>query len=181
MINTLQIFAATEEAAKDNSLFGALGIDWRLLVLQVLAFGVLVWVLGKFVYPHLIGAIDRREKAIEDSVAAANEAEAKAEETQRGVEQLFKDARKESAEIVDIAHKEAATMVKEAEDKAKKRADQIVKDARAQLDQDILKARSELRNQTTELVALATEKIVREKVDTKKDKALIETALKEAS
>jgi len=180
MINTLQIFAATEEAAGNDSLFGALGIDWRTLVLQVIAFGILVWILGKFVYPHLIGAIDRREKAIEESVAAANEAEAKAEETQKEVEKLFKDARAESAAIVDTAHKEAANMVKEAEDKAKKRADQIVQDARAQLDQDILKARAELRNETTELVALATEKIVREKVDPKKDKSLIETALKEA-
>lgn len=180
MIHTLQIFAATEEVVKDDSLFGALGIDWRTLVLQIIAFSILVWILGKFVYPKLIESIDKREKAIEESVAAANEAEAKAEETQKEVEKLFKQARQESTEIVDTAHKEAANMVKEAEDRAKKRAEQIVVDARAQLDQDILKARTTLRNETTELVALATEKIVREKVDPKRDKTLIETAIKEA-
>lgn len=179
MFQILPTLASTE-AEKSDTLFGALGIDARLLILQILAFAFLVWILGKFVYPYLIGAIEKRERAIEESVAAANEAEAKAEKTQKEVEKLFADARKESSEIVDTAHKEAVAMVKEAEDKAKQRAEQIVSDARAQLDQDIVKARTALRDETTELVALATEKIIREKVDVKKDKALIDAAVKEA-
>lgn len=179
MFQILPILASTE-AEKSDTLFGALGLDARLLILQLLAFAFLVWFLGKFVYPYLVGAIDKRERAIEESVAAANEAEAKAEQTQKEVEKLFAKARKESSEIVETAHKEATAMVKEAEDKAKQRAEQIVSDARAQLDQDIIKARKMLRNETTELVALATEKIIREKIDAKKDKALIDTAVKEA-
>lgn len=175
----LQTLASTG-AEKENSLMGALGIDVRLLVLQMIAFGVLLWILRKFVYPYLVAAIDKRERAIEESVAAAHKAEEKAEETQKEVEKLFKQARKESADIVDAAHKEASSMVKEAEDKAKKRAEQIIADARVQLDQDIIKARTLLRNETTELVALATEKIIREKVDTKRDKALIDAAIKGA-
>lgn len=179
MMQLTPYFAATE-AAEEASLFGALGIDWRMLVLQVVAFGILVWFLGKFVYPHLISAIDKREKTIADSMAAANQAEERAEQTQAEIEELFRTARTESESIVATAHKEAAAMVKDAEDKAKKRADQIVTDARAQLDQDIVKARKALRAETTELVALATEKIVREKIDAKRDAKLIETALKEA-
>lgn len=180
MINTLQAFAATEEVVENDSLFSALGIDWRLLVLQIIAFGILVWVLKKFVYPPLIRAIDEREKAIAESVSAAQEAEEKAEEAQQKIEQQLKEARTEAATIVDTAHKEASAMVKEAEDKAKKRAEQIVSDARSQLEVEVTKARKALRDETTGLVALATEKIVREKVDTKRDKSLIETALKEA-
>lgn len=179
MFEILPILASTE-AEKSNSLFGALGIDARLLILQLLAFAFLVWFLGKFVYPHLVSAIEKRERAIEESVAAASEAEAKAEKTQKEIEKLFAAARKDSSDIVEAAHKEATVMVKDAEDKAKSRAEQIVTDARAQLDQDIIKARKALRNETTELVALATEKIIREKVDAKKDKALIEAAVKDA-
>lgn len=180
MPNLLYTFASTESAEKSDSLFGALGIDVRLLVLQLVAFGVLFWILKKFIYPHLVKAIDKREKAIAESVAAAQEAEAKAEKAEAEVEKQLKQARKESADIVDIAHKEAAAMVQEAETKAKQRADQIVSEARAQLEQDIVKARTQLRNETAELVALATEKIVREKVDAGRDKDLINTALKEA-
>lgn len=168
------------EAAGQKSLFGALGIDWRLLLLQIIAFLVLLWVLGKFVYPQLIKAIDNREKAIADSVAAAVNAEAEAEKTQAKIDQLFTEARTESAQILEAAHKEAATLVKEAEDKAKKRSEQIVADAQNQLARDIAQARKQLRQETAELVALATEKIVREKVDAARDAKLIDQAIQEA-
>ena len=58
MPQLLYTFASTEAAA-DKDLFGALGIDWRLLVLQVVAFGILVWLLGKFVYPQLVSTIEK--------------------------------------------------------------------------------------------------------------------------
>ncbi len=181
MVHITHYFAAPEvQAEESKNLFAALGIDWRLLVLQLLAFAVLVWLLSKYVYPHLIGAIEKREKAIEESVAAAQAAEANAEKTQAEIDKLFSKARGDAAGIVETAHKEASAMVAEAEQKAKQRADQIVKDARAQLEQDIIKARKQLREETAELVAVATEKIVREKLDDRRDKELITAALQEA-
>lgn len=178
MMHLLTTFAS-ETAEEESSLFGALGIDWRTLILQIIAFAIMVWVLGKFVYPHLIKAIDDREKSINESVKAAANAEANAEQTQVEIEKLFKEARIEAASVIETAHREAAVMVKEAEDKSKVRADQIIKDARAQLDQDISKARQSLRAEATELVALATEKIIKQKVDSKSDAALIASAIKE--
>lgn len=173
-------FAATETGS-DTGLFGALGIDWRILIVQIIAFLVFVWLVGKFIFPFLIKFIDKREAAIAASIAAANEAEANAEKTQADIEKLLKTARADAAAVLDTAQKEAAQMVKDAEEKAKKRGEQIIADSRAQLDVDIRKAREALRKETTELVALATEKIIREKVDTKKDAQLIEAALKEAA
>lgn len=178
MMQLTQGFAATETA--ESGMFEALGIDWRLLILQGVAFVILVWFLGKFVYPHLIKAIDRREERIAESVAAAEAAEEKAESAQAEVEALLKKARTEAAMIVDTAHKEAAAESKEVEERAKKRADQIVSDARAQLDQDIARARKQLRDETTELVALATEKIIGEKLDAARDTKLIKSTLEGA-
>lgn len=181
MNELLTQFAATETGAEaEKNLFEALGLDLRLLILQIVAFAILVWVLGKFVYPRLIGAIDAREKAIADSVAAAGEAEAKAEEAEANIEKLLERARVEAAEIVETAHKESAAMVAEAESKAKQRSEQIVTDAQKRLAQDVVKAREQLKRETIELVAVATETIVKTKVDGTKDKALIEAALKEA-
>ena len=42
------------------SILEALGINWKLLVEQGIAFLILVWILGKFVYPALIKSIDTR-------------------------------------------------------------------------------------------------------------------------
>ena len=181
-MNVIQtITFATTETGSEAGLFGALGIDWRILIVQIIAFLVFVWLVGKFIFPFLIKFIDAREAAITASIAAANEAEAKAEQSQADIEKLLKEARADAAAVIDVAHKEAAQMVKDAEDKAKKRGDQIIADSRAQLAIDIRKAQEALRRETTELVALATEKIIREKIDAKKDQQLIETAIKEAA
>lgn len=171
---------AAAEAQADADLFSALGLDWRLLLLQIVAFAILVWFLGKFIYPHLIKAIDKREQAIADSVKAAAESEKRAGEAQKDIDALLANARKEASAIVTTAKKEAAKTVEDAEEKARKRADRIVSDAKDQLDQDVAKAREDLRTETRELVALATEKILREKLDEKRDGDLIERAIKEA-
>ena len=43
-------FAAAETGANQD-IFSTLGIHWELLVLQIVAFIILVWALGKWVYP----------------------------------------------------------------------------------------------------------------------------------
>lgn len=178
-MQTLYILAATETTAS-GGLLGTLGIDWRLLLLQGLAFLILVWFLGKFVYPVLNKAIDDRQAAIEQGAKAAEEAKEKAAATEADVNNMFKEARVQADEIVRTAHKEATAMIESAETKAKKRAEHIVSEAKTQLEQDVAAARAALRADTAELVALATERIVKEKVDMKRDSSLIERALKEA-
>jgi F-type H+-transporting ATPase subunit b len=175
--STLVLMGAAEA---DAGLLGTLGIDWRLLIMQALGFLILVWFLKKFVFPHLIAAIDRREAAIAQSVEAAHDAEAKAEAAEAEVKKTLAAARKEAEDIVATAHKETVVMLDDAEKKAQKKADHIVKEAHEQIDKDIASARETLKSETKKLVAVATEKVVKEKVDGKRDEALIESALKEA-
>lgn len=175
----LTSFASAEPAA-DGGILAALGIDWTLLVLQIVAFLLLVWLLGKYVYPVFLRIIDEREKKIEASVKAAEIAEQKAESAQEEVAALLKEARKEAKEIVTTAKDEATAMVEASDAKAKARADKIVKNAHDQLEKDVVAARKALHNDTIELVALATEKVVGNLADAKLDKKIIETAVKEA-
>ena len=170
-------FAATEAAGGD--IFSTLGIDWRLLVLQIVAFLILVWALGKFVYPWLMKSVDERQDAIEASAKAAEAAEKNAVEAQEKIAKMLKDARVEAKDIVATAKDEATAMIAESESKAKSRADKIVKDAHDQLEKDVIAARKALHNDTIELVALATEKIVGKSVSDTVDKKIITAAVKE--
>jgi len=177
-MNYLTQFASTEGAA-GGDIFTTLGIDWRLLILQIVAFVILVGLLGKFVYPWLMKNVDERQAKIEESVKAAEEAEKKAESAQEAIAKLLKDARAEAKDIVTTAKDEAAAMVADAEGKAKNRADKIVKDAHDQLSKDVIAARKALHNDTIELVAMATEKIVGKTVNEGVDKKIITEAVKE--
>lgn len=176
----MEILTQFAASGGGGNLFGALGIDWKMLILQTISFVGLVWLLAKFVYPIFMKTIDDRQEAIEESAKAAARAESHAKKAEGEIKDLLQEARKQADDIVATAHKEAVAAAADSEEKAKKQAVHIASEARAQIQQDIRDAKKALRQETTELVVLATEKIVRQKVDAKADKALIEAAIKEA-
>lgn len=174
-----QVAANSAESTGKSNIFTALGIDWTLLIIQIIAFLILVALLTKFVYPVLLRAIDKREADIEAGARAAEQARAEAAASEARVEKLLETARNDAAHILETAHKESTAMVQAAEEKAAKKSEHMIKQAEARLKTDIAEARASLQRETTELVALATTKIVRDKVDAGKDAALIKRTLKE--
>lgn len=172
----LTVFATTE-GASDPGLFQALGLNAQLFIEQGVAFLLLVFVLGKFVYPALIKAVDDRRMAIEAGLQEAKESQEALATAEAKVAEMLEEARKEADDILARTHQEAASVVAEAESKAKTRAEQIVADARQQLNVDVTKAREALKKDTVELVALATERIIGEKLDDRKDADLVKKAL----
>lgn len=167
-------------AAGSPDLFQALGIDVRMLIFQIIGFLVLVFFMGKFVFPILNKSIDQREAAIRDSVKAAEKARTDAAEAEKRIQEQLDEAKKQAADAIEVAQKEAAALLVTAEEKAQKRADHIVEQAESRMKQEIIAARKELRSEAADLVALATEKVLNQKVDAKADAKLIESAIKEA-
>ena len=164
-------------SAESGGVFEALGIDWKILILQVVAFGILVLILAKWVYPPILKMLDRREKLIEDSVKAAKDANEKAAKSADEIAQQLAKARTEAEDIVAAAREQSAQMLADNEKEAQRRADQTVESARQQLQRDVETARKMLRDETADLVALATEKVVGDKVDAAKDSRIISQAI----
>lgn len=178
MTNPLYNFATTEHSASGD-IFTSLGINGQMLLFQAVAFLILVFVLSKWVFPVLMKAVDDRQDAIEAGTKAAEAAEKKAAESEEQLRKLLKEARDEAKDIVTTAKDEAAAMIADSEEKAKKRAEKIVNNAHDQLEKDVIAARKALRNDTVELVALATEKVLGKAVNADIDKKIITEAVKE--
>lgn len=176
-MTALKQFAA--EAGASNGLLSALGIDWKLLTIQIIAFLIIVLVLGRFVFPQFIKAVDKRQADVEKAARLAAEAEQKAIASQEATQKLLDTAKKEAADIVATAKTEATTIVGESEDRARKHAEQIVASAHEQLQKDFEAARQQLRDDTVELIALATAKVVKHTHKSKADEDLIKQAMKE--
>ena len=172
---------ASETTTVDKDLFAALGIDWRLLILQIIAFLILVVLLGKFVYPWLMKSVDERQAGIEEAAKATAAAQKAAEDNKAAVAELLTEARKQAAEIISTARLESAETLSASEKKAQKISEQIVANAHDQLDKDVANARKVLYNDTLELVGLATEKVIAKKLDKKADGELIAEAIKASS
>ncbi len=180
-MNSMLIFATTEVTGEKGDLLGSLGIDVRLLVVQAIAFLVLLWVLTKFVYPVLSGMLEKREATIREGVEAAEKAEKKATEANAEVEKLLADARKQAGAVIASAKDEAASIVETATDSASKQTEQMLKRANAEIEKDVDAARKALRDETISLVALATEKVVGGVVTDAVDKKVITSALKDVT
>ncbi len=174
----LRQFASTETTAASSDIFSALGINWMTLIFQIVAFLILVFLLGKFVYPWLMKSVDERQEKIAAASKAASEAQAAAEDAEARVETLLKKARVEAADIVATAKLESAKSLADSEEKAKKRAEQIAADAQEEIKKEVIAAKNALHNETIELIALATEKVVGKTVSAKIDESLINDALK---
>lgn len=167
------------ESAPSGDILATLGIDIKLLVFQIVAFLVLVALLGKFVFPVFVKIIDKRQAAIEESNKAAVEASKHAEKAQQEIGALLKTAREEAAEIVTTAKDEAHDLVARAEEKSKAQAEAIMESAKADIEKQVVAAKKALRSETLQLVALATEKVVGEGVNRISDEALIKKALED--
>ena len=180
MNNFLTQFASSEAVAEKTDLFSSIGVDWKLLILQTIAFLVLLWFLKKFVYPPLVAMLDKREAQIEESTRAAVEASKRASESHEKVDKLLAQARSEAREIVATAKSEAGAMLSDAEAKSKQQAENIVAQAQDSIAKEVLAAKKALHNETIELVAQATEKVVGKTVNANVDNSVIKAALGDA-
>lgn len=176
-----QLASTTETVVEEKDIFSSIGIDWNLLIIQTLAFLVLLWFLAKFVYPHLTKMLDKREEEIKRSSQAAAEAEKNALASREAVEKLLKQARKDASDIIETAKEESSKMVEAADKKSKERAERIVADAHGQITKEISVAKKALYNETIELVAMATEKVAGKSVSGNIDKKIIASSLEEVS
>lgn len=180
MTSPLYYFAKAEAATGDADILSTLGVDVKLLIFQIVAFLILVWLLGKFVFPAFIRIVDKREAAIAESNKAAVEASKQAEKSKEETEKLLAKARAEAKEIVATAKSEADAMQAKSEQRSKEQAERTIANAQEEIAKEILAAKKALHNETIDLVTLATEKVVGASITEKIDNKVVADALKGA-
>jgi F-type H+-transporting ATPase subunit b len=161
-----------------SELLTKLGIDWKLLIAQIVNFLVLLFVLWKFAYGPIIAMLEKRQKKIEKGLKDAEDAHIKLEESEERQKEILKKARTEAKVIVEKSREQAEKSKSELAVEAKIQAEKIISDAKMQIEQEKEKTIAEIKSEIGSLVVAATEKIVGEKMDSKKDAELIEKSLK---
>ena len=175
MMQTITTVAAAH--GKNADLFASLGIDWRMLIFQIIAFALLLWVLSKFVFPVIVKAIDEREATIAKGQRLAEEATERADTAQGEIAVMMAKAKRDAAEIINDAKDQAAQLAADSDKKAKERAERIVASAHDDIARQITDAKKALHNETLELVALATEKVAGQEISKKLDQQAITKAV----
>src|SRR6266545_3603741 len=137
------------------------------LIAQAVSFTAFIWFTVKFVWPHMLRAIETRQKTIADGLAAAEQGRRSLEVSTRQADDAIKEARARATEILAQAEKRAAQMVDEARGAAKEEGNREKAAAKAEIIQEVSRAREQLRDQVAALAVSGAEKILRREVDAK--------------
>nr|WP_296063960.1 F0F1 ATP synthase subunit B [uncultured Actinoplanes sp.] len=122
------IFAAAEEA-EHNPVIPI----WQEILLGTIAFGILCWVLMKFVFPMMEKTFAARVDAIEGGIKRAEAAQAEANQLLEQYRAQLAEARTEAARIRDEARADAEGIRQDVLAKAREESDRIIAAGREQL------------------------------------------------
>lgn len=156
---------------------GALGLDARALLWQVVNFALLLGLLRLFAYKPVLKILESRRQKVAESLRTADELAAEKVALEQRVTQVVREAQSKAQQIILASEQRAKAIVTAAEATAHEKAVDILKHAEAQLAQEVAIVRQELKRETLQLVALATEKLLNEKLDVAKDERLIKAAV----
>lgn len=169
---------ATEETVSG---IGALGIDVKAFVIQLITFLLAFLVLKKYAFKPILKVLKERQDTIDKGVKLGEQMQKEKAEMDAKVADALHQARREADKIIGDAQSAGRQAIQEAEEAARSKADDMVSQASARIKQDTLVAKKRLEKDLAGLVSEATEVILREKIDSKKDTALIDKALRESA
>jgi F-type H+-transporting ATPase subunit b len=137
------------------------------LLMQAAAFAAFIWFTARFIWPHLMRAIDTRQKEIADGLAAGEQGRKELATTEKRIAEMLAEAKTKSAEIIATGEKFKAETIDSAKGAAEAEADRILAAAHAEIQQEVARAKEQLRNQVADLAVAGAAKILKREVDAK--------------
>ena len=152
---------------------GPLTVEGGLMSWTVFIFLVLLFILKKFAWPAVLGAVEAREKALEQQLADAERSRAEAAKLLEEHRRLLAEAKGQAHAIVvearQLAEKERAVLL----EKAKQEHEELLARARREIAAERDRAVAELRREAVDLSLAAASKLIQKRLDSETDRKLV--------
>lgn len=168
---------AVQTTAESAGVLGKLGVDWRLLIAQFVNFSVVALAVWRWVYRPLLKTMDERSAKIEKGLKDAEAAAVAKTGAERDRDMTLTEARREGARIREEAERMAAEHREAQIKKTKDDVEALVLRGKEQLAMEKERMLAEAKSELAGVVVQAVEKIAGERLDAKKDEALIRRAM----
>jgi F-type H+-transporting ATPase subunit b len=154
-------------------------IEISQLLTHAVGFLIVFWVLKKFAWKPILRLLDDRRQKIADEFTRIEtkkqETEALLLEYETRLKRIEEEARAKMNESVAEGQKIAAEIKAGAQEEARS----IISRAKSELERDVVKARAQLKQDLVGMTLNATERLLRERIDEKANRKLIERFLDE--
>ena len=180
MSTILYVFAQAEggHAEEEGGSF-LVSPDVGLMIWTLLVFGLSMYLLNKLAFPRIGEALDRRQKAIEESIDTAERTRREADELLAEYRERLTAARQQADEIVARARKAGEQAEADLVVKGKERREELLEQARKDIETETRRAIQEIRAEVADLTILATEKVTRKTLTAEDQRRLVEEAVAE--
>jgi len=148
------------------------------LLIQMIAFMLLIWFVNKVLWAPLSKLMEDRQKKIADGLSAAEKGKHELELAEQKAKEVLKDAKTQAQNILSQAEKRSSEIVEDAKVKAAEEADRIKASAQAEIEQEVSRAREGLRKEVASIAISGAEKILGKEVDAATHNDMLETLVK---
>src|SRR3712207_4781594 len=126
MLDLVPILAAEESGGGSFLVKPGVG----LMIWTLVAFGITLWVLSKLAFPRIAEALDKRQRAIEESIDSAEKTKREADALLSEYRERLGEARHQAEEIVARARKAAEATQKESLEQARVQREELMEQKR---------------------------------------------------
>lgn len=134
-------------------------------LVELVAFGILLLFLGRYVIPPINRAMTARQDAIRQNFRELEQAKADAKEAEESFRAQIAEARHEAARIREEAREQGASIIADMREQAREESDRIVKHAHTQIDAERQQAVQQLRAEVGTMATALAERIVGESLE----------------
>jgi F-type H+-transporting ATPase subunit b len=150
-----------------------------LMIWTLILFGLSMYFLAKVAFPRISAALDKRQRAIEDSIDHAEQVRHQADEILAEYQERLKEARGQADEIVSRARRAGETHEHQSQEDAKAKREQLLEQTRRDIETETRRAIQEIRREVADLTVMATEKVTRKVLTEDDQRRLIDEAMSE--
>lgn len=171
--------ASSEAAAEAGSggVLGSLGINPTLFLFQLANFIVVAVILWFLILKPLTQKLSERQKIIDESLQNADKLKAKLAKSEEDYMARLAAAQREAEKILEKAKHEGEQLSAEIKEKTKQEIAKLVAEGKKQIAGDKEEMLRNFKSEAADLVVLALERVLSEKVDEEKDKKFIKGIL----
>lgn len=174
LVSAMVVLAAVPAVAHaEEAGGGPLDVNGGLVIWTLVVFGLLFAVLGKFVWPVILGAVEDREKRLENLLAEAERNKSESAALLAQQTRQLADARTQVQSMLADAKTAAEKSRADSIEKTRHEQEEMIARARRDIAAEKDKAVLELRREAVDLSLAAATRLVGARLDSEADRKLV--------
>jgi len=141
--------------------------DIGLIFWTTVSFAILYFILAKFAWKPILGAVNEREKSIKDALSAAEMAKEEMASLKADNEKILNEAKLQRESLLKEAREIRSRIIAEAESEATEKANKLIESAKTAIENEKSAAMKELNNTVVDLSLNIAEKLLSKELDNK--------------